>query len=477
MAERKKRFSGLYWQQFALTAGMVMLTLLLLGVSFFALSYNYNFTERRDELQERASLIAQVSVDYLKSGGQTEDENLKRFISLGSAMTNAEFLVCNDSGYALLTADQRLGGKVVAIPQEITQEVLTGSGLYQGRSSLGGAYTSKQFVVGVPVQDGDQTIGVVLAVMNARSVMGMWRSFISLFLMTSAIILLLVFIVTSLTSMRQIQPIREMVQATRAYAAGNFDVRMQDADRGDEIGELAAGFNNMADSLAETERQRRDFIANISHELKTPMTSIAGYTDGILDGTIPPENERQYLQIISDESRRLSRLVRRMLDVSQLQAIDPLREGKHFDICESMRRVLISMERKITDRNLDVEADIPEEPILVLGDKDMITQVIYNLLENATKFAREGSTLYLGVTTIDGKARVTVRNEGDTIPAEELPLLFERFHKSDKSRSEDKDGYGLGLYIVKTILEQHKEKISVTSEDGVTAFSFSLATE
>ena len=225
------------------------------------------------------------------------------------------------------------------------------------------------------------------------------------------------------------------------------------------------------------ERLRREFTANVSHELKTPMTTIAGYTDGILDGTIPPENERQYLQIISDESRRLSRLVRRMLDVSQLQAIDPLREGKHFDICESMRRVLISMERKITDRNLDVEADIPEEPILVLGDKDMITQVIYNLLENATKFAREGSTLYLGVTTIDGKARVTVRNEGDTIPAEELPLLFERFHKSDKSRSEDKDGYGLGLYIVKTILEQHKEKISVTSEDGVTAFSFSLATE
>ena len=274
-----------------------------------------------------------------------------------------------------------------------------------------------------------------------------------------------------------IQPIREMAKATRRYAEGDFDIRMNDYGRDDELGELAASFNNMAENLQQTERQRREFITNISHELKTPMTTIAGYTDGILDGTIPPENERQYLQIISDESRRLSRLVRRMLDVSQLQAIDPLREGKHFDICESMRRVLISMERKITDRNLDVEADIPEEPILVLGDKDMITQVIYNLLENATKFAREGSTLYLGVTTIDGKARVTVRNEGDTIPAEELPLLFERFHKSDKSRSEDKDGYGLGLYIVKTILEQHKEKISVTSEDGVTAFSFSLATE
>ena len=361
---------------------------------------------------------------------------------------------------------------MVAIPQEITQEVLTGSGLYQGRSSLGGAYTAKQFVVGVPVQDGDQTIGMVLAVMNARSVMGMWRSFISLFLMTSAIILLLVFIVTSLTSMRQIQPIREMVQATRAYAAGNFDVRMQDADRGDEIGELAAGFNNMADSLAETERQRRDFIANISHELKTPMTSIAGYTDGILDGTIPPEKERKYLQIISDESRRLSRLVRRMLDISQIQSQEMKKED--FDLCESMRLALLSMEQKITDRELDVEADIPEEPVMVEGVNDLITQVIYNLLENATKFAAPHSSLYLGLAVHGEKAVVTVRNVGQTIPAEEIPLLFERFHKSDKSRSEDKDGYGLGLYVVKTILSQHKEQITVTSENGVTAFSFTV---
>jgi len=170
-------------------------------------------------------------------------------------------------------------------------------------------------------------------------------------------------------------------------------------------------------------------------------------------------------------------MVRRMLDVSQLQAIDPMKSGAHFDLCESMRRVLISMEKKITDRGLDVDADIPEEPILVLGDNDMITQVIYNLLENAAKFATPGSVLYLGVARRDGKARVVVRNEGDTIPPEELPLLFERFHKSDKSRSEDKTGVGLGLYIVKTILEQHREKINVTSENGVTEFSFSLTAE
>jgi signal transduction histidine kinase len=252
---------------------------------------------------------------------------------------------------------------------------------------------------------------------------------------------------------------------------------MNDYGREDEVGELALSFNNMAESLQQTEQKRREFIANISHELKTPMTTIAGYTDGILDGTIPPESEHKYLRIISDESHRLSRLVRRMLDVSQLQAMDPLRGGSHFDVCESMRRVLISMEQKITDRHLDVDADIPDVPILVLGDNDMITQVIYNLLENAAKFATPGSTLYLGAEQRDGKARVTVRNVGETIPAEELPRLFERFHKTDKSRSEDKDGVGLGLYIVKTILEQHKEQINVTSENGVTTFSFSLATE
>ena len=241
---------------------------------------------------------------------------------------------------------------------------------------------------------------------------------------------------------------------------------------GETVGTVLLAFDVTEQEYAE--RNRREFTANVSHELKTPMTTIAGYTDGILDGTIPPEQEKEYLRIISDEARRLSRLVRRMLEVSQLQSRDLTRTKAPFDVCESMRRVLISMEKKITDRGLDVDADIPDSGIMVLGDNDLITQVIYNLLENATKFARKGSALYLGVTTLNGKALISVRNEGDTIPAEEIPLLFERFHKSDKSRSEDKDGVGLGLYVVKTILDQHKEHIAVTSENGLTTFTFSV---
>ena len=478
------KFRGLYWRQMFVTVGMVLLTLFLLGASFFSLSYSYARSQQDDELAAQARVVGQLSVNYLESGRYMDmeelqsDEDFQRLATFAATVSEVDFLICDVEGHVLLSTDAALSGLVVTMPADMTEEVLR-RGITSDRTDIDGLYENRRIVVGVPAmnENSQEAVGLVFAVSATTSLDTMWTGFVGLFFMTAFVVLMISFMASSITTMRQIQPIREMAKATRRYAEGDFDIRMNDYGRDDELGELAASFNNMAENLQQTERQRREFIANISHELKTPMTTIAGYTDGILDGTIPPENERQYLQIISDESRRLSRLVRRMLDVSQLQAMDPLREGKHFDICESMRRVLISMERKITDRNLDVDADIPEEPILVLGDKDMITQVIYNLLENATKFAREGSTLYLGVTNIDGKARVTVRNVGETIPPEELPLLFERFHKSDKSRSEDKDGYGLGLYIVKTILEQHKEKISVTSEDGVTTFSFSLATE
>ncbi len=484
MKRLREQFRGLYWRQMSITVGMVLLTLVLLGTVFFSLSYNYARGQKTDELLERAQVVSRLSVRYLESGRYLtmeelrQDQVFQQLAATAAMISDMDILVCDEEGHVLLSTDETMEGQSITIPEGVMSAVLE-QGTWAGRSRLDQLYESKRFVGGVSVVSPTtgKVLGSVFTVSSGDTVDALWRTFAGLLVMTALVVLMISFVATSVTTMRQIKPIREMAQATRCYAEGDFDIRMNDYGRDDEIGELAASFNNMAERLQQTERQRREFIANISHELKTPMTTIAGYTDGILDGTIPPENEKQYLQIIANESRRLSRLVRRMLDVSQLQAMDPLRNGNHFDICESMRRVLISMEKKINDRHLDVEADIPDEPILVLGDNDMITQVLYNLLENAAKFAREGSTLYLGVTMMDGKARVTVRNVGDTIPAEELPLLFERFHKSDKSRSEDKDGYGLGLYIVKTILQQHKEDISVTSENGVTTFTFSLRVE
>ena len=492
-----KRMKSMYVRQVAILLGLTFLCLVLLGVGFFTLSYRYQLQEIQTTLDRNAGFISSYADAALTKGGSLTDESFVNYIHSVVLLTDTTVLVCDTDGQVLCAAGSNLNQEAfntplqnLYVPNWAVNQLLRGSE-YSGMTTFNQLLNSRCYLTSEvlsPLTQGPKdpaglvpsgmATGFLFVAADATSVSEFLHSTLQLFLITAMVVLLISLIICSITVQRMVEPLKGMCAFAHKFAHGEVDTRVTEyANRDDEIGELAIAFNAMADSLAQAEQKRSEFVANVSHELKTPMTTIAGFADGILDGTIPPENERQYLQIISDESRRLSRLVRRMLDVSQLQAIDPLREGKHFDICESMRRVLISMERKITDRNLDVEADIPEEPILVLGDKDMITQVIYNLLENATKFAREGSTLYLGVTTIDGKARVTVRNEGDTIPAEELPLLFERFHKSDKSRSEDKDGYGLGLYIVKTILEQHKEKISVTSEDGVTAFSFSLATE
>ena len=463
------RLKTIYWQTFLLTSLVVVLTLVLLGASFFAVTYTYTRAQREADMRTKAEVVSRMVSAYVSNGSLA---GMRELASFAASVTEEDFLICNLQGNVLLTSDESLEGRVLTLPEGVAERVIAGEDSLD-RTTLGGIYEDKHFAVGVPVRSMGQTVGVVLAVTEARELTAMWRGFIGMYFMTAVTVLLIAVIVSAWLSVRQSRPIREMAEATRRFADGNFDVRMRGYDDPLEIAELAGSFNNMADSLQETERQRREFIANVSHELKTPMTTIAGYTDGILDGTIPPEEEKQYLRIISDEARRLSRLVRRMLDISRLQSRE-LHKAP-FDVCESMRRVLISMEKKITDRGLDVDANIPDGSVTVLGDNDLITQVIYNLLENATKFARAGSTLYLGLAVANGKALVSIRNEGDTIPADEIPLLFERFHKSDKSRSEDKDGVGLGLYVVRTILDQHREKIAVTSEDGVTTFTFTVS--
>ena len=179
--------------------------------------------------------------------------------------------------------------------------------------------------------------------------------------------------------------------------------------------------------------------------------------------------------MISSEAKRLSRLVRGMLDASRVQEVDRADIlSKSFNIVETASIALLSLEKKINDKGLDVEVNMPEEPLMVRGDSDTITQVIYNLLDNAAKFARAGSSLGIEVWQEKGKVYVSVENEGNTIPADEITSIFERFHKTDKSRSQDKDGVGLGLYIVKTILDRHGEDIFVKSADDRTKFTFTL---
>ena len=279
---------------------------------------------------------------------------------------------------------------------------------------------------------------------------------------------------------RIVSPLREMSKAAKRMAVGQFDARVPVRGR-DEVAQLAVAFNQMAGDLENLERMRNTFVANVSHDLRTPMTTISGFIDGILDGVIPPEQERHYLQVVSEEVRRLSRLVTALLDVSRLQAGDRKFDFRPFDICEMGRLILISFEKKIDEKGLDVTFECDEDRMFVLADQDAIHQILYNICDNAVKFASERGKLKVSFTwaSVEGsrhrKAVVKVYNEGQGIPAEDLPFVFERFYKSDKSRSLDKSGVGLGMFISKAIIDAHGETISVASEYGkYCQFTFTL---
>jgi signal transduction histidine kinase len=235
----------------------------------------------------------------------------------------------------------------------------------------------------------------------------------------------------------------------------------------------------MAESLNHIEEVRNAFLGNVSHDLRTPMTTIAGFVDGILDGTIPEENHEYYLNIISQEVRRLSRLVNTLLEVSRLESGTELNIAD-FNLSETARTVLISLESKISGKNIDIDFNSGDEDVFVTADHDSIHRVIFNLMDNAVKFTPDSGRISINVSCVsDGKkkkkALFAIRNSGEGIPKDELPNVFDRFYKTDRSRGLDKSGTGLGLYIAKTIILNHGEDLTVNSVQGeFTEFAFTL---
>ena len=462
---------------------IVAVSFTLLSAAFMLLSYRYILSEKRQALERNAEDIASLTSRYISSawGGDIQGEAFRNSLYLIVRSSDSYVVLSDTEGSMIYACDGDTYYSVdKRVPDSVTRQVLE-QGKFTGMSDLGGLFDKNSYVVGVPFVLTRGTIsvvqGIVLVSTDTAAVQSMWQDTVTIFFFVAVIVLMIAVVASSLFASYQSRPLNEMAEAARKFGQGEFDTRVTGYEnRGDEIGALAEAFNSMANSLEKVESQRADFIANVSHELKTPMTTIAGFAEGILDGTIPQEREKESLQIIVSETRRLSRLVRRMLDLSRLNALaeSSITAQEQFDLTEVVSQVLISLEGKITGRNLDVDVQMPEEKLMVWGDPDSITQVCYNLLDNAAKFAASGTTLTVQITKKDGKAYTTIRNLGATIPQEELPLLFDRFHKADYSRSMDREGVGLGLYIVKTILNNLKENITVTSEDGVTQFTFTL---
>ena len=344
---------SLYKRQLIMMVGIVALSFTLLSTAFMLLSYRYILSETRDRLEQNARYIADLTPMYYQAFSGIGDEMYRSNVEVIAAVSDASVIVANPDGEILYASDERLQHR--RVPDSVVDQVLT-RGSFAGITSLNGLYTSGQYIAGLPISTkvGDFTIyqGLVLMSGDTNGLSEMWRATATIFFFAAVVVLLIAVVASSITSAHQTRPLIEMAEAARRFGRGEFEVRVSGyKDRCDEIGELAEAFNSMAASLAKVESQRAEFIANVSHELKTPMTTISGFAEGILDGTISPEKERDALNVIVSETRRLSRLVRRMLDLSRLNALsETVTAQEQFDIVELMSRVLISLEGRITER-------------------------------------------------------------------------------------------------------------------------------
>ena len=458
---------------------ILLAALLLVGISFQWLAREFLTDTAMEELKNDAEVITELA-QAAYSGGSVNNHDFAVALSVTDAVSGNDAIIFNADGVLVMCSDAPLGcaHQGMTLGEEYFARIIA-EGYAADTCLLSDIYEEERYVVAMPMRESDSglLIGVVLVSAPSQSTQLVLTRISDIFLTVSVFVILLSLILTILIARQQSTPLRDLADAARAFGHGELTARVKtDSNYPEEVQELALAFNNMASSLEKSEYQRQEFVANVSHELKTPMTTIAGYVDGILDGTIPENRQRYYLQVVSDETKRLNRLVRSMLDISRLREAGGIPEEQkiHFDLCECVGQVLITFEQKINSKNLDIQVQMPEHPVYTIAHQDYVTQVIYNLVDNAVKFCPDGGVLALTVQEGGGKAYISVANDGPTIPPEELPLVFDRFHKIDKSRSQNRDSWGLGLYIVKTIVDSHGENISVASRDGRTTFTFTM---
>lgn len=465
----------LFKKQFGAIALIVFLSLsaILLILTFI---YNsYIAKEKHNTLQK-----ACISVnEFIKNGNQVSNDDYSEY-SLYYIMNNLA-TVCECD---VFVTDSSGVIKICACPDWIVNKNCTHTGTPISVEAINSVIVSNRNTIStldyyqtphyVAVSKLESDRGYIVVTDSTEDAKSLMRIITQIYIISAIIPLALMFIAISVMTYRLTKPLRLMSDAAKAMAKGDFSRRIP-VTSDDEIGQLAVSFNQMTNSLARLEEVRKSFIANVSHELKTPMTTIGGFIDGMLDGTIPPEKQDYYLQIVHEEVKRLSRMVESMLSISRLESKEAQLNCVSFDFKEQVLSVVISQAQRIEEKNIDILGldTLPE--IIVNADKDLIYRVIYNLVDNAIKFTDCGGQIKFGVKNDPVNIKFKIENTGSGIPKAELPYVFERFYKVDKSRSANKESTGLGLYIVKTIIKKHGGVISVSSiENRFTAFEFTL---
>lgn len=478
--------SNIFAKYFLLFAAIFLVTLTVLGTALTLMVNAYSQNERTNLLKENVQSVSgtissSLIMQDINSRYSVEKELMCESLYIISNSIDADVFVCDVEGNIILCKERAYStpysGEFTtcalhdsySISSALLQRVYE-TGTVTGRITVRG---QTNYIVGTTIVSDGDVIGYTFA-QTQTGVQSLALAVIRIFLLSALACLMLAFICIWHLTKKMVTPLQQMSAAAKQFAIGDFSYRVK--VRGcDELADLGIAFNDMADALDKTESSRASFVANVSHELKTPMTSIAGFIDGILDGTIPEEKQNYYLGLVSTEVRRLSRLVVAMLNMSKIESGEFQMKPNNYDISDQIIRILLTFEQKIEKKNIEIIGLEDLQPQYIVADPDMIYQVIYNLFDNAVKFTNEDGFIKVTLEDLGSQIRVSIKNSGAGIKAEELSRVFERFYKVDKSRSLDAKGAGLGLYIVKMMVEMHSGRIYAKSEDENTAeFVFTL---
>ncbi len=447
---------------------IIVTSMLLLG-----LLSGYIVNDRSRTLTEEADRVNQMTVFYINNRNDAVEDFYKMSLRNVSNRIRGIIYIVDRRGNVISSDNASETVNMSKIDAAFAQKVLSGKKTVEV-GNLDGLYNHTFLTVGVPLAFGDEIVGATYLAMPMPEInrykYHIFRITISA--ITTAIIVAMV--ISYIYSRKASKPIMDLNNAAKAVANGNFDVKVS-TDGDSEMAELSANFNAMVESLKSLEDMRSSFIANVSHELRTPMTTISGFVEGIMDGTIPPEKRDTYLKIVLDETKRLARLVTELLQLARIDAGTMQLNIREFDINELIRITILKFESRINEKALDIDIDFENENEPVLADKDTVQRVVTNLFDNAIKFNYQNGYIKIVVKRHNGKIEISIENSGIGIEPDELLHIWERFYKTDKSRSYDKKGMGLGLYLVQGIIAAHDEKIWVESEKNKWArFTFTL---
>ena len=469
---------------FSMVSTLMVLGIVLMGCSEWVLFKNY-FAKDRYETLDQVVNVAKRTAEYL-----VNSETMPQGAELDALNTKLEII--GESAEAYLFFTDRQGNVLIAsdpdklttgtVPLDICQRANAvadpDAQHYHAFSDLGGALTEKSYISVVQTID-DQSLfsGWLFLCSSGAQLTDFKQQFWSNFLMSACVMLLCASVLTRLLMRQLTDPLQKVTDAAQRFGGGDLSVRVEGVEGDGEVADLARTFNQMAENIQSNDNSRGQFMGNIAHELRTPMTTIKGFVDGILDGTIPPEMQNHYLQLVSEETGRLARLIQNMLDLSKLESGEYQVNARMFNIWETLTGVALAAEQRINDGMIELEGLTMDEKVLVYADPDLIHQVAYNLLDNAIKFTPAGGTIRFSVEKLGPEAEISIWNSGQGISPEALPYVFERFYKEDRSRGLHARGSGLGLNICKVLVNLAGGQIRVECQQGEWCrFVFTLPT-